>query len=152
MGSIALSWNLILSGLMHYFSSCEYFFKAGTYPFKKLTSIDMLQVQSHFRETIWDFIFKNTKLSNIKFFWNLIPHFNWNYCSFRIGRGYLPEVLRQIKTYLPEVLQQIRSYLPEVSRQIRSYLPEPFLSCAVLNCPMQSYLVFHYNAWFCIFM
>ena len=40
------------------------------------------------------------------------------------GRGYLPEVLRQIRTYLPEVLRQIRSYLPEVLRQIRSYFPE----------------------------
>ena len=67
---------------------------------------------------------------------------------FFMGRGYLPEVLRQIRSYLTEVLQQI-TCLPEVLQQIRSYLPEPFLSCAVLNGPtMQSYLVLHYTVWY----
>ena len=76
-----------------------------------------------------------------------------------IGRGYLPEVFRQISSYLPEVLRQIRSYLPEDLRQIRSYLPEdlrqirpylpePFLSYTVLNGLVQSYLVFRYTVWY----
>ena len=29
------------------------------------------------------------------------------------GRGYLPELFRQIRTYLPELFRQIKTYLPE---------------------------------------
>ena len=53
---------------------------------------------------------------------------------------------------MPEVLRQIRSYLPEVLWHIRSYLPKPYLSCGVLNGPMQSYLVFNYTLWYCTVM
>ena len=42
------------------------------------------------------------------------------------GKGYLPELFRQIKTYLPELIRQIRTYLPELFRQIRTDLPELF--------------------------
>ena len=31
----------------------------------------------------------------------------------KIGRGYLPELFRQIRTYLPELFWQIKTYLPE---------------------------------------
>ena len=31
----------------------------------------------------------------------------------KIGRGYLPELFRQIRTYLPELFRQIRTYLLE---------------------------------------
>ena len=41
------------------------------------------------------------------------------------GRGYLPELFRQIRNYFPELFRQIRSYLPELFRQIKTYLPEP---------------------------
>ena len=36
-----------------------------------------------------------------------------------------------------------RSYLPEVLRHIRSYLLEPFLSCAILNGPIQTYILLY---------
>ena len=63
----------------------------------------------------------------------LISHYTYSF----LGRVYLPEDLRQIRSNLPEDLRQIRSYLPEVFLQIRTYLPEPFLSCAVLNGHVQ---------------
>ena len=42
------------------------------------------------------------------------------------GRGYLPDLFRQIRTYLPELFRQIRTYLTELFRQIKTYLPEVF--------------------------
>ena len=49
----------------------------------------------------------------------------WFGSGFFFGRGYLPELFRQIRTYLPELFRQIRTYLPELFRQIKTYLPEP---------------------------
>ena len=51
---------------------------------------------------------------------------------FRQIRTYFPEPFRQIRTYFLEPFRQIRSYLPEPFRQIRSYLPEP--QCALFTC------------------
>ena len=56
----------------------------------------------------------------------------------------LPKSEKEKGEALKEDLRQIRSYLPEVLWHMRSYLLEPYLSCAVLNRPMQSYLVFYY--------
>ena len=44
----------------------------------------------------------------------------------KIGRGYLPELFRQIRTYLQELFRQMRTYLQELFQQIRTYLPELF--------------------------
>ena len=49
---------------------------------------------------------------------------NKQFSTFQKGRGYLPELFRQIRTYLPELFRQIRTYMPEHFRQIKTYLPE----------------------------
>ena len=46
-----LSWNLILLGFMHDFSSYEHLLRLGPYPILKVTSLGMFQVQTHFCKT-----------------------------------------------------------------------------------------------------
>ena len=61
---------------------------------------------------------------------------------FFMGRGYLPEVLRQIRSYLTEVLRHLRSYFPQVVLQIRSYF-SPLHSSMVLCSPILSFIILY---------
>ena len=78
-------------------------------------------------------VFKDRKIMLYHIFPCLDP------LSFLLGRGYLPELFRKIRTYLPELFRQIKTYLPEPLKYAQSLLFTPEMGSLAKKIDRSSY-------------